>query len=80
MQKAEECEEQCWLNTQKSFGDRLAFLRAKKGLSQGKLADKADLNQGYVSLYERNLVVPTITTLEKLCKALNITASELLGY
>ena len=80
--EAEKHEAECWerLSEKKAFGDRLATLRIAKGLSQGKLANKAGVEQGYISLYEADKVSPTIVTLQKLCVALEITATDLLGY
>ncbi|GBU28289.1 hypothetical protein R84B8_01847 [Treponema sp. R8-4-B8] len=52
--------------------------RKKKGLSQEKLAEIANLHRTYISDIERGVRNPTITTIFTLCKALNITPTELL--
>ena len=62
------------------FGKRLKAAREEKGLSQLKLAMMAGINQPQVGWYERGEHQPTITTLEWLCGALDMTASDLLGF
>ncbi len=59
------------------FGSVLRELREKSNLSQEKLAEFCDLDRTYISLLERGLRQPTITTLFKLSDALNIKPSEL---
>jgi transcriptional regulator with XRE-family HTH domain len=61
----------------KIFGQVLRELREKENISQEKLAEYCDLDRTYISLLERGLRQPTITTLFKLSKALNIKPSAL---
>jgi transcriptional regulator with XRE-family HTH domain len=61
-----------------NFGIILQNERKKNGLSQEKLAELADLHRTYISDLERGIRNPTITTIFTLCKAFNITPSELL--
>lgn len=63
-----------------TFGEKLRAYRKKKGWSQMKLAAKSGLPQVAISQYERNQHTPTVTTLEWLVKALDTTATELLGF
>lgn len=58
-------------------GARIRYFRRLRGLSQEKLALQAGLNTAFLGHLERGLKSPTITTLEKLVKALNITFEEL---
>lgn len=60
------------------FGKVLRELRESNCISQEKLAEYSDLDRTYISLLERGLRQPTITTLFKLSKALNITPSQLI--
>ena len=60
------------------FGKVLRELREAKQLSQEKLAEYCELDRTYISLLERGLRQPTITTIFKLAKALNITPSQLI--
>lgn len=58
-------------------GARIRYFRHQRGLSQEQLALQAGLNTAFLGHLERGLKSPTITTLEKLVKALNITFEEL---
>lgn len=58
-------------------GTRIRYFRHLRGLSQEQLALQAGLNTAFLGHLERGLKSPTITTLEKLVKALNITFEEL---
>lgn len=58
---------------------RLKQLRAKRGWTQEQLAEKAGINRGYLARLETGRHDPTITTLEKLAKALKVKTAELLG-
>jgi transcriptional regulator with XRE-family HTH domain len=60
------------------FGQVLREMRENHHLSQEKLAEYCDLDRTYISLLERGLRQPTITTIFKLAKALNISPSELI--
>jgi transcriptional regulator with XRE-family HTH domain len=59
------------------FGQVLRTLREGENLSQEKLAEYCDLDRTYISLLERGLRQPTISTIFKIADALNITPSEL---
>ena len=58
-------------------GARIRYFRHLRGLSQEQLALQAGLNTAFLGHLERGLKSPTITTLEKLVNALNITFEEL---
>lgn len=60
------------------FGKVLRELREKNNISQEKLAEYCDLDRTYISLLERGLRQPTITTIFKLAKALNLSPSALI--
>ncbi|MCE4564357.1 helix-turn-helix transcriptional regulator [Maribellus sp. CM-23] len=60
-----------------TFGKVIRELREEKKLSQEKLAELCDLDRTYISLLERGLRQPTITTIFKLGKALGISPSKL---
>ena len=60
------------------FAKVLRAEREKKKLSQEKLAELCDLDRTYISLLERGLRQPTLTTIFRLSKSLNITPSELI--
>lgn len=60
------------------FGKVLRELRVENKLSQEKLAEYCELDRTYISLLERGLRQPTITTIFKLAKALKIKPSTLI--
>lgn len=66
--------------TELTFGDRLKAVRKARGLTQKQLAVKAGIGQCMVSFYERGENLPGIPALEWICKSLNVSASDLLGF
>lgn len=58
-------------------GARIRYFRHLRGLSQEQLALQAGINTAFLGHLERGLKSPTVTTLEKLVKALGITFEEL---
>ena len=60
------------------FGKVLRELRVKNNISQEKLAEYSDLDRTYISLLELGQRQPTITTIFKLAKALNVSPSALI--
>ncbi len=63
--------------TLSTFGLNVARIRAAKGFSQDKLAEKADLDRTYVSGIERGVRNPGIKTVLCIANALGVTVSEL---
>ncbi len=51
--------------------------RVARGWSEYQLAENADLPQSTISSWYRKNMVPTIPSLEKICKAFGITLSQL---
>lgn len=68
------------MNALKKFAKRLRQLRKLNKMSQEKLAEKANLSLTYISNIERAEQNPTLTSLEKIAKAFNITLAELLSF
>lgn len=62
-----------------SLGEKLMRLRTERGLSQEEFAEKAGLDRTYISGLERGKRNPSFLALERLAKALEIPAGELLG-
>ena len=58
------------------FSKVLRELRVKNNLSQEKLAELCDLDRTYISLLERGLRQPTLSTLFKLSSALDTKPSK----
>lgn len=63
-----------------TFGDRLKAVRKARGLTCQALADKAGIGSSTISFYEKRGVLPNVSTLELMCKALGVSASTLLGF
>jgi len=63
----------------KAFGKVLKDCREKAGISQEALALRADLDRTYISLLERGLRQPTLSTLFTLAKVLDIAPATLVG-
>lgn len=61
------------------FGDNLARIRRRTGLSQDELAVRASTHRTEISQLERGLRVARIDTLVKLAGSLEITPAELLA-
>jgi transcriptional regulator with XRE-family HTH domain len=60
------------------LGKRIASARKKKGLTQERLAEHAELTNTYVSNIERGRSIPSLETLMKLCSALGCTPDTVL--
>lgn len=62
----------------KVFGNILAKRRKESGYTQEKLAELSGYDRTYISLLERGLRQPTITTIFNLSKALKLNAHQLI--
>lgn len=60
-----------------NVGERIRYYRNIRKMSQEALALSAELNPAFIGHLERGLKSPTVSTLEKVTKALNITMEEL---
>ena len=61
------------------IGATIKKIRLAQNLTLQAVSETTDLSVGYLSLLERGLTSPTISNLQKVCKALNITMSSLLS-
>src|SRR6266849_260933 len=59
------------------IGDRLRALREQKGLSQGDIEKQSGLKRAYISRVEHGHTVPSVETLEKLARALEVPLYQL---
>lgn len=64
---------------EEAFGCVLRQLRTEKGLSQERLALDGGLDRTFISLLERGLRQPSLTTLLQLSNVLGIKASEIIS-
>ena len=63
--------------TLRIFGLNVARVRETKGLSQDKLAEKADIDRTYLSGIERGVRNPGIKTVIRLSNALDVGVEKL---
>jgi transcriptional regulator with XRE-family HTH domain len=61
-----------------AFGQALRHFRASLQISQERLSQESGLDRSYISLLERGLRQPSLTTLLQLAQALNISSDELI--
>jgi transcriptional regulator with XRE-family HTH domain len=59
------------------IGDRLRLLREQKKLSQGHIEERTGLFRCYISRVENGHTVPSIETLEKFARALEVPLYQL---
>lgn len=64
------------MKTNFNIGERIHELRINSGLSQEKLALRANITTTYLGLLERNLKNPTVKVVEQICNQLNISLSD----
>ena len=60
------------------FGTRLRSLRERAGMTQAELAQKIGTDRSTLSRWERNFILPGLTTVEQLAMILSVSAAELL--
>jgi len=61
-----------------NFSERLRDLRTRHGLSLQALAQRTGLTKGFLSLVERGLKAPSISTLLRLSETYNVSVGDLL--
>ena len=61
------------------LGPTVREIRLERGWSQEHLAEISGLDRSYVGEIERSRVSPSLTVLEKLCLALGLPPSQLIG-
>lgn len=64
------------MDTNFNLGERIHELRVNSGLSQEKLALRANITTTYLGQLERNVKNPTVKVIEQLCNQLNISLSD----
>lgn len=61
------------------LGRELREARKAAGMTQEELSFKAGVDRSYVSQLERDLKSPTLDMLLRLCKAMGVSASEMVA-
>lgn len=67
------------MTVEKAFGEVLRNLRKKKELSQEKLALESNLDRTFISLLERGLRNPSLSTILQISEALDIEPGNLIS-
>lgn len=65
-------------NTAKKLGENIRRIRLSKGMTQGDLCRKLELDRAYMSNVESGKKNPTLSTITNIAKALGVSADELL--
>jgi transcriptional regulator with XRE-family HTH domain len=63
------------ISSEVNFGLALRECRERANMSQEELALASELDRTYISMLERNVKAPTLTTLGKISAALKIKSS-----
>jgi transcriptional regulator with XRE-family HTH domain len=61
----------------RALGEAIRFRRKQAGLSQEKLAEKAELHPVYISAVERGVKTISMDALMRIAKALNVRVRDL---
>lgn len=61
------------------FGERLKQIRRENGLSQGELANRAEINRSYLSMIENGKSSPTMDVVQRLAKGLGVSIWQLIS-
>ena len=67
------------MSDERTFGQRLRENRIKAGFSQSDLEEISGIPKARLSRYENGHVAPSIQTLERLARALQVSEASLLG-
>lgn len=62
----------------KKLGQNIKRIREGRGMSQGDISRKLDMDRGYISSVENGRKNPTIETLDKIAGALGISVHDLI--
>ena len=65
-------------NSAKKLGENIRKIRLAKGMTQGDLCRKLEVDRGYMSNVESGKKNPTLATIERIAKALGVSTDELL--
>ena len=63
-----------------TFGEKLRTIRKQKQLTQKELAEKLGTSQAWIAQMENRKDVPTLSTILRLAKTLEISANTLIKY
>lgn len=67
------------MNPAAAFGRALRYFRIRSKLSQERLAQESELDRSYISLLERGMRQPSLTTIIQIAQALDLAPRELVA-
>ncbi|MDD3284074.1 MAG: helix-turn-helix transcriptional regulator [Patescibacteria group bacterium] len=62
----------------KKLGQNLKKIRTQKGISQGDISRKLDMDRGYISRLENGMKNPTLSTIQKIADFLDVSVNDLM--
>ena len=68
------------MDNKKKLGLKIKELRKRKGLTQEELAELIQMEQNSISVMESGRNFPTLGTLEKIAKVLDVILSDFFDY
>jgi len=66
------------MNESEKLGKNLKRIRTAKGISQGEISRKLEVDKSFVSNIENGKTNPTLATITKLAKAIGVSVGELM--
>ena len=60
--------------------ERIVQLREERGWSEYRLSEESGITQSTISTWFRKNVTPTVSSIESICKACNITLSQFFNF
>lgn len=63
----------------RTIGQNIRYYRKKRGYTQEKLAEQADINEKLIGFYETGKRIPPVINLVAIAEALEVTVDELCG-
>lgn len=62
-----------------TLGEKITLIRQKKGISQADLAEKAGISAAYLCHIEKGKVLPAVSTLRAIARALGVCPDDLIS-
>ena len=66
------------MNESEKLGKNLKRIRTTKGISQGEISRKLEVDKSFVSNIENGKTNPTLATIAKIAKAIGVSIDKLL--
>ncbi len=66
------------MNESEKMGKNLKRIRTAKGISQGEISRKLEVDKSFVSNIENGKTNPTLSTIVKIAKAIGVSVGELM--